>query len=366
MSKVVVCVGTQKGAFLLSSDDGRKEWNVEGPLLPGWGIRDLCFDTRGDSPVLWAAIGHEVYGPSLQRSVDMGKTWEQIEHGPQYAEDAPGPLEAMWSIVPGRPEEDGILYAGAAQAGLFVTRDGGDHWEELKGLTEHPTRSTWTPGAGGLCCHTIVLDPKNDQRMWVGISAAGCFRTEDGGKSWTDRNEGLVSLMGAEVEDDGGFCVHRMVVDPTNPDRLFQQFHFGVYKSENAGDSWELIENGLPRGNEGCFGFPIEMHPRDPNTLFIFPQVSGEYRYAHDGQLAVYKTTDAGENWSARTKGLPGNAYQGALRQAMCVDTLDACGVYFGTTGGSMFASADEGETWAAMPGEFPRIQSVTASVLED
>ncbi len=365
MGEVYVCVGTQKGGFLLRSDEGRKEWSVEGPLLGGWGIRDLSLDTRGARPVMWAAVGHEVYGPSVQRSTDLGKTWDQIEHGPKYGADAPGKLESVWTIVPGRAEEAGVLYAGVAEAGLFVSRDGGDHWNELKGLSGHPTRSAWTPGFGGLCCHTIVLDPENSKRMWVAISAAGVFRSDDGGETWSDRNEGLQNLLEAQVEEDAGFCVHRMVVDPKNPDRLFQQFHFGVYKSENAGDSWERIENGLPRGNEGCFGFPIVMHPRDPNTLFVIPQISGEYRYAHDGDLAVFKTTDAGANWSTRTDGLPGGAFQGALRQAMSVDPLNPCGVYFGTTGGLLYASRDEGETWMELPGRYPRVQSVNAYVLE-
>lgn len=369
MAKVLVCVGTFKGAFVMHSDSGRSNWTVEGPLLDGWEVNDLAVDTRGASPVLWAAVGHFVYGPSIQKSTDLGKTWTMIEHGPKYAEDAPGTMEKIWTIVPGRKEEPGVLYAGVAQAGLFISRDGGDHWEEMTGLTSHPTRSTWTPGGGGLCCHTIVLDPKNTQRMWVGISAAGVFRTEDGGATWESRNEGLKVLMEAQVEEEAGgdigHCVHRIVVDPANTDRLFQQYHFGVYASEDAGDHWTEIENGLPRGKEGCFGFPMVMHPKDANTLYIVPQISGEYRYPHKGQLAVYKTTDAGKNWNAKTNGLPENMYQGALRQAMSVDTLEPCGVYLGTTGGKVYCSVDAGESFSELPGQYARLHSVQVSVVD-
>lgn len=361
MSQVLLCVGTNKGAFLLRADESRRDWSFDGPHLDGWDVRNVTLDERSGSPVLWAAVAHEVYGPCIQRSDDLGKTWRQIEHGPKYADDAPGTLNVVWTVVPGPADEPEVLYAGVADAGLFVTRDGGEHWEEVTGLTKHPTRPKWIPGAGGMCCHSIVLDPANKDRMWVGISAVGILRTEDGGETWTICNEGLFTSL--EGEDGVGCCVHCLVGDPATPGRLFQQNHWGVYSSDDAAETWQAIETGLPK--EKQFGFPMAMHPRDSETLFIIPLEADEYRYAPNGKLAVYKTTNAGADWSPRDDGLPDNAYSSVLRSAMGVDALDPCGVYFGTSGGNLYASNDEGETWSELPFRLPRVSGVNAYVLD-
>ncbi|MEM7584086.1 MAG: exo-alpha-sialidase [Acidobacteriota bacterium] len=360
MSEVLVMVGTQKGAFFLWSGEERREWRIEGPILKGWEVSCLEVDPRRE-PTIYAGVGHYVYGATIQRSTDWGKTWEQLEARPRYAEGAEQKLNRIWAIAPGRPEEPETLYAGIDEAGLFRSTDLAESWQALDGLNQHPTRSAWGPGAGGLCCHTILLDPANAERMWVGISAVGAFRSDDGGTTWQLRNDGLSVAAPSEEHPQVGSCVHNMVLDPSQSDLLYQQNHQGVFRSSDGGDSWQRCENGVP----SQFGFPMVMHPRDGRSLFIVPQESDEYRMAIDGQLAVYRSRDAGDSWHACTQGLPGNCYQGVLRNAMAVDPLDPCGVYFGTTGGQVFWSADEGDSWQAVPCQLPRIASITAVTVE-
>ena len=360
MSQVLVMVGTQKGAFFCWSDEARRSWRVEGPLLKGWEVNDLQLDLRGGGPVVWAAVGHHVYGATVQHSRDLGRTWTQVENGPRYAEDAGRTLERVWTVVPGRQDEPEVLWAGVAEAGLFESRDGGESWREVPGLNEHPTRPSWQPGAGGLCAHTVLLDPVDDRRMWVGISAVGVFRSDDGGESWQVRNEGLPIAVPDKDHPEVGSCVHKMVVAPDRPSRLYQQNHQGVFRSDDGGDAWERIEDGLP----SRFGFPIALHPDDSKTLYVLPLESEEYRFFPDGRMTVYRSRDGGDSWQPLTSGLPADGYTGVLRNAMAVDGLGPCGIYFGTTGGQLFASHDEGESWQAMPGLLPRIASVTAAVL--
>jgi len=362
MGRINLFVGTEKGAFILSSDEARDAWDVRGPLLKGWKVQELQLDARQEPPVLWAAVSHFIYGPSIRRSSDLGDTWEEIEHGPHYAVDAPGKLRAIWTVTPGRPAEPEVLYAGVADAGLFVSKDGGEHWEELKGLSEHDTRDGWSPGAGGLCCHTILLDPANRNRMWAGISAVGVFRSDDRGQTWTTRNHGLEQVLEDKSHSDIGFCIHRMVMDPDDPMRLFQQNHRGVFRSADGGDSWERIEQGLPSASQ--FGFPMVMSPSDGNTLFIVPQESDEYRFAPDGQLTVFRTTDAGDSWEPQRNGLPENTYVGVLRQAMAVDSCEDFGIYFGTSAGNIFYSRDNGESWQMMPVQLPRIYGISSATI--
>lgn len=361
MSRVLVLVGTAKGAFLCWSDESRREWRVEGPLLKGWEVNDLRVDLRSGEPVIWAAVGSYVYGPTVRVSRDLGRTWTQVENGPAYPADAARKLERVWTVVPGRPKEPDVLWAGVAEAGLFVSRDGGESWSELPGLNEHPTRKAWSPGAGGLCCHTIVHDPADPKRSWVGISAVGVFRSDDGGETWQVKNQGLPIAVPDQDHPEVGTCVHKMVIAPDEPNRLYQQNHQGVFRSLDAGDTWERIENGLP----STFGFPMVMHPHDSRTLYVLPLESDEYRFFPGGLVAVYRSRDGGDSWHRLAAGLPAaHGYTGVLRGAMAADGLDRCGVYFGTSSGQLFASADEGETWQAMPGLLPRISSVTAVVL--
>jgi photosystem II stability/assembly factor-like uncharacterized protein len=359
MAKVVVFVGTEKGAFLLSSDENRKKWEIEGPILAGWKVFHLQLDQRREVK-LYASVNSYVYGPAIYVSKDLGKNWQQIENGPRYAEDAPGKLNNIWCVEPGRENEPEVLYAGVADAGLFISRDGGQNWTELKDIAHHRTRSEWMPGNGGLCCHAILVDPYNKNRMWVAISAVGVFRSDDGGKSFAIKNDGLEIAIEAKTYKNIGSCVHRLVMDPRNPNRLFQQNHRGVFRSTNGGDSWERIENGLPSN----FGFPIAINPTNPDTLFIIPLQSDEYRVPNHGELAVYRSTNGGDSWRPLKNGLPSHCYAGVLRQSMATDTMPDCGIYFGTSGGQIYYSRNNGENWQLMPGLFPRISSITTAVI--
>ncbi len=359
MTKVMVMIGTEKGAFLLRSDARREKWEITGPLLPGWKVGHLILDTR-QSPRMFASTGSYVYGPTINVSDDLGKTWRQIENGPKFAEDAPGKLQAIWCVTPGPADAPETLYAGVADAGLFISRNRGESWEELPGVGNHPTRAEWFPGAGGLCCHTIIVHPTNHRRIWVGISAVGVLRSDDGGQTWEIKNEGVEIIIPGKEFKFIGSCVHRLVLDPEDPERLYQQNHKGVFRSRNGGDSWERIENGLP----GTFGFPMIMHPHHPRTLFVIPQQSDEYRFFPEGRLTVYRTSDAGDHWEPLRNGLPEQCYAGVLRQAMAADTLPDTGIYFGTSGGQLFYSRNNGEHWHTLPYTLPRINSITTAML--
>lgn len=360
MAKTLLMVGTQKGMFFLHSDEKRESWSLEGPILKGWKIQDVQLDQRSKAR-MYAAVGHFVYGQTIQISDDLGKTWQQVEHGPHYAEDAGSELKDVWCVVPGRASEPDTVYAGVAEAGLFVSHDRGVNWEEMTGVSQHLSREEWIGGLGGLCCHTIIPHPDKPQRLWVAISAVGVLRSDDGGETFHVKNDGLIKVIEGKTHKDIGSCVHRMVIDPQNPDRLFQQNHRGVYRSEDGGDSWQTIESGLP----GTFGFPIVVNPHHPDTLFTIPQESDEFRMAKDGVLAVYRTTDGGASWAPSRKGLPDNCYVGVLRQAMTVDSYPDCGVYFGTSGGQIYYSRNNGDSWETMPCNLPRISSLAVAIIE-
>ncbi|MFQ5482792.1 MAG: hypothetical protein ACE5ER_08530 [Nitrospinaceae bacterium] len=360
MQELLVTVGTDKGLFLLWSDTDRLDWRLEGPLLKGWKIHAVLLDHRSD-PVLYATAGSGIYGPGIQVSRDLGKTWRELEHPPQYPEDVPHQVNAIWCLTPGAAGEPGTLYAGVDPAGLFVSRDGGNHWEEMPGLSRHPSREEWVGGLGGLCCHSVLVDPENPSRLWVGISAVGVFRSEDGGRTWTIRNEGLEKVIESKSHPEIGVCVHRLLLDPKRPDRLFQQNHRGVFRSTDGGDTWSRIENGLPHR----FGFPMVLNPLDPSHLFIVPQESDEARIIPDGQLTVYRSKNAGESWHPLRRGLPKQSFAGVLRHAMGVDGLQPCGLYFGTTGGQLLHSRDNGDQWRTFDYHLPRINTVTAYVVK-
>lgn len=355
-SRVTVLLGTTKGAFFFHSDAARQNWEMTGPHLDGWEIYSLCGvggNGHGGDRV-FAGTSHFVYGPTIRVSDDLGATWTQVEAGPQYRAEGGSKLNRIWQIVPGHPTQPGTLYAGVDEAGLFASRDGGTTWEEVTGLTRHPTRDEWAPGNGGLCLHTILVDPANAQRMWIGISAVGVFRTDDGGESWKTRNQGLPQVVTGVRTQDVGRCVHKIVLDPSDSNTLYCQFHGGVFKSTDAADSWQPIEEGLPSN----FGFPMGVTAS--GDLFVVPLESDMQRHVKDGRLRVYRSRDGGASWAATDQGLPGQPhYVGVLRDALAVDTLDPAGIYFGTSMGEVFYSADAGDTWSRIPGQFPRITSI-------
>jgi len=357
---VLVLVGTKRGLFLLSSRD-RKRWEVNATGLAGRRTYYATLDQRSGHR-MFAADNGDFFGTFLRYSDDFGQTWHEPEQGIQFSEESGQKLENIWVIEPGRASEPGTLYAGIDPASLWISTDNGVHWSLNEGLANHPTRDLWNPGAGGLCLHTIVVDPTNSQRMWVGISAVGCMRTDDGGQNWVFLNKNVRASFQPDIYPEFGQCLHRMIQHPTQPDVLYQQNHCGIYKSLNAGDDWIDIQNNLPSE----FGFPIALDPHNPDTVFVV--VENPYgRNNVDEQFTVYRTKNAGEQWQALHEGLPaGPAVRlGVLRHGMCSDTLDPCGVYVGTNTGQVFASADRGDSWHLIADFLPSVYSVKAVVIE-
>ncbi|MDE3172646.1 MAG: exo-alpha-sialidase [Gemmatimonadota bacterium] len=370
MSGVRVLVGTKKGAFVLTSDEGRKKWNVAGPHFAGWEMYHL----KG-SPVnpdrIYASQSSGWFGQQVQRSDDGGRTWEAVDNKFAYAsvpgthqwyDGTPHPWEfkRVWHFEPSPTEAD-TVFAGVEDAAIFKSTDGGKSWAELPGLREHRTGSKWTPGAGGMCLHTILIDPAKPDRMYVAISAAGAFRTDDGGKTWTTITKGLHSGFMPDPTAEIGHCVHRIAFHPSNTDRLFMQKHWDVMRTDNAGDQWYEVSGNLPTD----FGFVVDVHAHEPETVYVLPIKSDAEHYVHDGKLRVYRSRTGGNEWEALTKGLPQeNCYVNVLRDAMAVDRLDDCGVYFGTTGGQVYASADGGDSWNAIVRDLPAVYSVEVQTL--
>jgi photosystem II stability/assembly factor-like uncharacterized protein len=370
MSRVRLLVGTRKGAFILTSDGKRKDWSVSGPHFAGWEIYHL----KG-SPVnpdrIYASQISGWFGQVVQRSDDGGVTWNAVgnkfgydgEAGThQWYDGTPHPWEfkRVWHLEPSLTCPD-TVFAGAEDAALFRSIDGGDSWQEFAGLRKHGTGSAWQPGGGGLCLHTILLDPANSLRIVIAISAAGAFRTDDGGLSWKPINRGLHSQYIPDSTAEVGHCVHHIAMHSSRPDTLFMQKHWDVMRSDDAGDSWTEISGNLPTD----FGFVIDVHAHEPNTLYVVPIKSDSEHFPVDGQLRVYRSRSGGHEWEPLTKGLPQiNCYVNVLRDAMAVDSLDSCGVYFGTTGGQVYVSPDGGETWQAIVHDLPAVLSVEAQTL--
>ncbi len=392
MSKVRVLVGTRKGAFILTSDGKRDKWEVSGPHFAGWEI----YHMKG-SPVdpdrIYASQTSGWFGQLVERSTDGGKTWHQP--GVTAAElPVPGPPKALpskfvydssaetgkpltthqwydgtqhpwefkrvWHIEPSLTDAN-TVYAGVEDAAIFRSTDGGENWHELPGLRGHGTGPKWQPGAGGMCLHTILLDPTNPQRMYIAISAAGAFRTDDGGKTWKPINKGLRSQYIPDPNAEVGHCVHHIALHPARPNVLFMQKHWDVMRSDDAGDNWTEVSGNLPTD----FGFVIDVHAHEPETIYVVPIKSDGEHFPLDGKLAVYRSRTGGNEWEALTKGLPQeNCYVNVLRDAMAVDTLDKCGIYFGTTGGQVYASPDGGDTWQAIVHDLPAVLSVEVQTL--
>jgi photosystem II stability/assembly factor-like uncharacterized protein len=370
MSGVRVLVGTHKGAFILTSDARRDHWDVSGPHFAGWEIYHL----KG-SPVnpdrLYASQTSGWFGQVIQRSDDGGKTWapagnEFVYEGNtgthQWYDGTPHPWEfkRIWYLEPSLTDAE-TVYAGAEDAALFRSSDGGQTWQELPGLRS-VKGDLWQPGAGGMCLHTILQDPKDAKRMYIAISAAGAFRTDDGGQTWRAVNNGLQSNF--ELPDskaEVGHCVHNITMHPSRPDVLFMQKHWDVLRSDNAGELWQEVSGNLPSD----FGFPIAVHAHEPETVYVVPIKSDSEHYPPDGRLRVYRSRTGGNEWEALTKGLPQkDCYVNILRSAMAVDSLDSCGVYFGTTGGQVYASADSGDNWMPIVQNLPAVFSVEVQTL--
>jgi photosystem II stability/assembly factor-like uncharacterized protein len=369
MSTVRVLVGTRKGAFILTSDAARERWEVSGPHFAGWEVFHLK-GSPADPNRIYASQSSSWFGQVIQRSDDGGATWEAVGNQFKY-EGTPGThqwydgtqhpweFKRIWHLEPSLTDPD-VVFAGAEDAALFRSVDGGRTWLELSGLRTAKGH-LWQPGAGGMGLHTIVIDPANPDRMFVAISAAGVFRTLDGGKTWMPANRGLKSLYELPDPDaDVGHCVHRIAMHPSRPQTLFMQKHWDVMRSDDGGDSWREISGNLPSD----FGFPIAIHAHEPETVYVVPIKSDSEHYPPEGKLRVYRSRAGGE-WEALTEGLPQkDCYVNILRGAMAVDSLAACGVYFGTTGGQVYASADGGDHWAPIVRDLPPVLSVEVQVL--
>jgi photosystem II stability/assembly factor-like uncharacterized protein len=370
MGGVRILVGTRKGAFVLCADGKRQNWEVSGPFFAGWEMYHL----KG-SPIdpnrIYASQSSSWFGQQMQRSSDGGQTWEPV--GNKFAYDGvagthqwydgtphPWEFKRVWHLEPSLTDPDAV-YAGVEDAALFHSADGGQSWTELPGLRGHGSGPKWQPGAGGMCLHSILLDPTNSKRIYIAISAAGAFRTDDGGKSWKPINRGLHSLYIPDPVAEVGHCVHHIAMHGSRPDVLFMQKHWDVMRSDDAGENWREISGNLPTD----FGFVIDVHAHEPETVYVVPIKSDSEHFVPDGKLRVFRSRTGGNEWEPLSKGLPQrDCYVNILRDAMAVDTLDPCGVYFGTSGGQVYASADAGDSWAPIVRDLPPVLSIEAQTL--
>jgi photosystem II stability/assembly factor-like uncharacterized protein len=355
-SRLLLLVGTKKGAFALDGDTARDRWTVRGPLCEGWPIHDVSWDAS--SGAILAGGGSPWYGPAVWRSDDLGETWTHSSEGLTYGDDGPK-LTKVWNVTAAH----GTIWAGVDPAGLFRSADGGATWSHVDGLRAHPSTPDWQPGNGGLCLHTIVPHPTDAERLWVGISAVGAFETTDGGATWDLRNNGVRADFDPAIYPEFGQCVHKMAMAAGRPETIYQQNHCGVYRTDDGGRQWTEITAGLPSD----FGFPMAAHPRDHATVWTVPLNGADQgRYVPDAALGVWRTADSGASWQRHGEGLPQqDAYLSVLREAMAVDRLDPVGVYIGTSAGQLFASPDEGETWRVVAEHLPPIWSVDAVSLD-
>ena len=393
MSGVRVLVGTRKGAFVLTSDGKRDKWDISGPHFAGWEIYHVK-GSPADPNRIYASQSSGWFGQIIQVSNDAGKTWQTPGGGLKQGEpgqmpssesnkfkyDAspetgapltthqwydgtqhPWEFKRVWHLEPSLTDPD-TVYAGVEDAALFRSTDGAKSWHELSGLRGHGTGPKWQPGAGGMCLHTIILDTKDPQRMYIAISAAGAFRTDDGGKSWKPINKGLHSQYIPDPLAEVGHCVHHIAMNPRKPGLLFMQKHWDVMRSDDAGDSWTEVSGNLPTD----FGFAIDVHSHEPETIYVVPITSDSLHYVHEGKMRVFRSRSGGNEWEPLTKGLPQkNCYVNVLRDAMAVDSLDKCGIYFGTSGGHVFASADAGDNWSPIAENLPPVCSVEVQTLQ-
>jgi len=359
----LLLVGTMKGGFIFRADAGRTNWAEAGPYFPGRSVYAFDYDGRNQRQRLWAAVNSSYWGSFLSSSNDFGKTWSDPEsYNIKFPEGSDVSLKQIWQIV-NDPHDQDTLYCGVEPAALFKSTDAGQTWSLDRGLFDHPHRPQWMPGGGGLCLHTILPDPSNRERMWIAISTGGVYRTEDGGQTWEPRNQGICArfLPPDQQYPEWGQCVHKVVSHPSNPDRMFLQHHWGVYRSEDAGDSWQDIGRGLPSD----FGFAMEIDPNDGNTVYIIPIESDEFRCTPEAKLRVYRTQNGGESWQPLANGLPQeDAFETILRDNMKADRNSPTGLYFGTRNGKLFGSADGGESWTMIREGLPPITCVKTAMI--
>jgi hypothetical protein len=381
MKKVLVFAGTRKGGLVFSSDEARQQWAWSDLHFKAWNVLHMRLDPRDRR--LHAAAAHDVFGPSTHYSDDFGQSWTQAEKSPKLerpsqsgrppntvteamepdkATGKPEEVIKTWHITPGRASEPDVLYAGVQPAALFKSSNRGQTWELNEGLYDHPHRGKWFPGAGGLTLHTILPHPSDPQRMWIAISAAGCYYTEDGGVNWSPRNKNVRADFHPDIFPEYGQCVHKMVAHPAKPELIYQQNHCGVYRSDNGGQDWIDIGEGKL---ESRFGFPIAVHPHDPNTIYIVPEESDQYRVSIEGKFVIWRSRNRGESWEALTNGLPQRAYLVSLREAMATDTCDEAGIYVGTSTGQIFYSHDGGDHWDLLADYLPPIYSIETAVVD-
>jgi photosystem II stability/assembly factor-like uncharacterized protein len=352
----LLLAGTKKGLFIFTSED-RQKWNLDGPFHRGKEINHAVYDPR--SQRVYATANDSWFGSELAWSSDFGKTWATPQNGPKFDPSSGLKLDRIWHVEPGRPDEPDVFYAGVAPAALFRSDDGGQNWTEVTGLTSHPSREHWSPGAGGLCLHSIVLDPKRQERMFVGISAVGVFRTDNSGKDWVPLNKGTRAEFLPDKYPEYGQCVHKLLMAPGDNAVLFQQNHCGVYRSENAGQDWTEITSGLPSD----FGFPLALHPREPTTAYVIPLQGAEFRCPPEGKLTVFRTRNGGATWEGLTSGLPTeHAYAGIYREGMSAEKGEPAGIYFGTNIGTIYYSINEGDSWQILAENLPPVFSVSAA----
>jgi hypothetical protein len=362
MDTVLLAIGTRKGLWLATSRDGRKTWQITGPHHPMTGVYAVGIDTRGPSPRLLAAVTSEHFGPSVATSDDLGATWEEPDHAPVAFPDGTGAsLARVWQLAPGPDDQPGVVYAGVEPSALFRSVDGGRTYEFVEGLWKHPHREHWGAGFGGQAVHTVVPHPADPDRVTVAMSTGGVYRTVDGGSTWEASNTGVKAYFLPDPYPEFGQCVHKIAQHPAVPERFFLQNHHGVYRSDDDARTWTSIADGLPAD----FGFAMVTHPHRPEVVYNFPLTADGMRFPPEGRCRVYRSEDAGESWTALRNGLPQDGFWTAvMRDAMCVDGADPAGVYFGARTGEVYASSDEGENWRCVVSHLPDVLSVRAAVI--
>lgn len=361
---VLLLVGTTKGAFLLRSSRARSRWEIGGPYSPGVPVYAMAYDGRNGRHRIWASAQSWRWGTVLRSTDDFGKSWTEPEtYTIKFPADSGVSLKNIWQICLGCPGEPDTLYCGVEPTALFRSDDSGESWSFVQGLFDHPHREKWTPGAGGQCLHTVLPDPSNRQRMWVAMSTGGVYCTDDGGKTWQARNRGIRAEFLPDKYPEFGQCVHKVAMHSSRPERLFLQNHWGLYRSDDGAESWKDIANGVPSD----FGFAMVAHPHDPDTVYIVPIEADEFRCTPEGKLRVYRTRNAGASWEPLTRGLPQKgAYETVLRDAMAADALNPAGIYFGTRSGKLYGSSDEGKSWQLILDGLPPATCVKTALVSE